>query len=306
MVLMYIDVVPNRNSRPAILLREAWREGRKVKRRTIANLTNWPEEKVEALRRALRGDALVSPKEAFRIERSFPHGHVEAILGTIRKFGVDTLIAAKQCRERDLVIAMIAERLLHPSSKLATTRFWHMTTLAEELSITDADEDECYSALDWLLARQDRIEKKLAGRHLEEGSFVLYDVTSSYYEGRTCPLAKRGHDRDEKGKPIIVYGILADHVGRPIAVSVYPGNTGDPTTVPDQVEKMKTRFGLTRVVLVGDRGMLTEKQISVVKTHPGLGWISALRSGSIRGLVEGGLIQMSLFDQGLAEFSSPL
>ncbi len=302
---MYIDVVPNRKSRPAILLREAWREGNKVRRRTVANLTNWPEEKVEALRRVLRGETVVSPKETFRIARSLPHGHVQAILGVIRRIGLDALIAAKQCRQRDLVLAMITERLLHPASKLATTRFWHTTTLAHELSLADADEDECYAALDWLLARQDRIEKKLAKRHLEEGSFVLYDVTSSYYEGRTCPLARRGHDRDEKGKPIIVYGVLADHEGRPCAVSVYPGNTGDPTTVPDQVEKLKDKFALTRVVLVGDRGMLTQKQIEAIKMHPGLGWISALRSGAIRDLVEGGALQMSLFDQGLGEFSSP-
>jgi transposase len=303
---MYIDVVPNRNSRPAVLLREAWREGKKVKRRTVANLTNWPEEKVEALRRVLKGEALVAPKEAFHIERSLAHGHVEAVLETIRKIGLDTAIASKRSRERDLVIAMIAERLLHPSSKLATTRLWYTTTLAEELTVTDADEDDLYRAMDWLLSRQDAIEKKLAAKHLAEGSSVLYDVTSSYYEGRTCPLARFGHDRDgQKGKPIIVYGVLTDHTGCPVAVSVYPGNTGDPTTVPDQVETLKTRFGLNRLVLVGDRGMLTQTQIDTVKTYPGLGWISALRSGAIRNLVEGGQLQMSLFDRtDLAEITS--
>ncbi len=303
---MYIDVVPNRNSRPAVLLREAWREGKKVKRRTVANLTSWPEEKVEALRRVLRGETVVTPKEAFHIERSLAHGHVEAVLGTIRKIGLDTVIASKRSRERDLVIAMIAERLLHPSSKLATTRLMHTTTLAEELTVTDADEDDLYRAMDWLLSRQDAIEKKLAAQHLAEGSSVLYDVTSSYYEGRTCPLARFGHDRDgQKGKPIIVYGVLTDHTGCPIAVSVYPGNTGDPTTVPDQVETLKTRFGLNRLVLVGDRGMLTQTQIDTVKTYPGLGWISALRSRAIRSLAEGGQLQMSLFDQtDLAEIAS--
>jgi transposase len=303
---MYIDVVPNRNSRPAVLLREAWREGKKVKRRTVANLTNWPEEKVEALRRVLRGETVVTPKEAFHIERSLAHGHAEAVLGTIRKIGLDTVIASKRSRERDLVIAMIAERLLHPSSKLATTRLMHTTTLAEELSVIDADEDDLYRAMDWLLARQETIEKKLAAQHLTEGSSVLYDVTSSYYEGRTCPLARFGHDRDgQKGKPIIVYGVLTDHAGRPVAVSVYPGNTGDPTTVPDQVETLKNRFGLSRLVLVGDRGMLTQTQIDTVKTYPGLGWISALRSRAIRNLVEGGQLQMSLFDQtDLAEIAS--
>lgn len=303
---MYIDVVPNRNSRPAVLLREAWREGKKVKRRTVANLTNWPEEKVEALRRVLRGETVVTPKEAFHIERSLAHGHVEAVLGTIRKIGLDTVIASKRSRERDLVIAMIAERLLHPSSKLATTRLMHTTTLAEELTVTDADEDDLYRAMDWLLARQETIEKKLAAQHLAEGSSVFYDVTSSYYEGRTCPLARFGHDRDgQKGKPIIVYGVLTDHQGCPVAVSVYPGNTGDPTTVPDQVETLKTRFGLNRLVLVGDRGMLTQTQIDTVRTHPGIGWISALRSRAIRNLVEGGQLQMSLFDQtDLAEIAS--
>lgn len=304
---MYIDTVPNRNSRPAILLREAWREGKKIKRRTVANLTDWPGEKVEALRRVLKGEALVSPEAAFTIERSLPHGHVEALLGTIRKIGLDTLIASKRSRERDLVVAMIAERLIHPSSKLATARLWHTTTLAEELCVTDADEDDLYRALDWLLARQDRIEKKLAVKHLAEDSLVLYDVTSSYYEGSTCPLAQFGHDRDgEKGKPIIVYGVLTDHEGCPVAVTVYPGNIGDPTTVPDQVEKLKKRFGLARVVLVGDRGMLTETQLEKLKTHPGLGWLSALRSRAIRDLVEGGALQLSLFDtQDLAEITSP-
>jgi transposase len=202
---------------------------------------------------------------------------------------------------------MIAERLIHPASKLAATRLWQTTTLAEELSVADADEDELYAAMDWLLARQERIEKKLAARHLTEGGTVLYDVSSSYYEGRTCPLARFGHNRDgKKDRPIIVYGLLADDEGRPVAVDVYPGNTGDPTTVPDQVDKLKQRFGLDRVVLVGDRGMLTQTQIDTLKKHPNLGWISALRSGSIRNLVEGGALQLSLFDEKhLAEFSSP-
>jgi transposase len=303
---MYIDTVPNRNSRPAILLREAWREGKKVRRRTVANLTNWPEEKVDALRLALKGERLVSAKDTFVIERSLPHGHVEAILGTIRKIGLDTVISSEAGRERDLVMAMIVERLIHPSSKLAATRLWHTTTLAEELPVADADEDDLYDALDWLLARQKRIEKKLAVRHLGEDAMVFYDVTSSYYEGHACPLARRGHDRDEKRKPIIVYGVLADKEGRPVAVTVYPGNTGDPTTVPDQVEKLKERFGLARLVLVGDRGMLTETQIGKIKEVPGIGWISALRSRAIRRLVEAGSLQMSLFDtQNLGEIISP-
>jgi len=203
-VVMHVEWVPNRGRRPTVLLRETWREGKQVKKRTLANLTDWPEEKIEALRKVLKGESLVSPETAVTIEQSLPHGQVEALLGTIRKLGLDTIIAAKGCRERDLVMAMLAERLIHPSSKLAVTRLWHTTTLAEELSVGDADEDALYHALDWLLARKERIEKKLAIRHLDQGSLVLYDVTSSYYEGHTCPLARFGHDRDgEKGKPII-------------------------------------------------------------------------------------------------------
>jgi len=301
---MHVEWVPNRGRRPTVLLRETWREGTRVKKRTLANLTDWPEEKIEALRRVLRGEAILT-EGALTIERSLPHGQVEAILGTIKRLGLETLIASKASRERDLVIAMIAGRLIHPSSKLAATRLWHTTTLAEELSVTDADENELYDALDWLLARQGRIEKKLADRHLSAGSFVLYDVTSSYYEGHTCPLACFGHDRDEKGKPIVVYGVLANKEGCPVALSVYPGNTGDPTTVPDQVETLKERFGLDRLVLVGDRGMLTETQIEKIKASPGVGFVSALRSSAIKKLVNQGQIQMSLFDtRGLGEIIS--
>lgn len=304
---MYIERVPNRNSPPAVLLREAWREGKRIRKRTIANLTQWPSEKVEALGRLLRNEPLVSAREAFVVERTIPHGHVEAILGTIKKLGIDELIGSRRSRERDLVVAMVAERLIHPCSKLATTRLWHSTTLAEELGVSDADENELYEGMDWLLARQEGIEKKLAARHLSEGSLVLYDVTSSYYEGRSCPLAQFGHDRDgQKGRPIIVYGLLTDEVGRPVAVEVYPGDTGDPSTVSDQAEKLRHRFGLSHLVLVGDRGMLTQTQIDKLRTYPGLGWISALRSAGIRDLVESGSLQMSLFDQtDLAEIRSP-
>lgn len=304
-MVMHVEWVPNRGRRPTILLRETWREGKKVKKRTLANLTEWPEEKIEALRKVLKGETILT-EDALTIEQSLPHGQVEALLRTIKRLGLGRLIASKPCRERDLVLAMIAGRLIHPSSKLAATRLWHTTTLAHELSVSDADEDELYHALDWLLARQVRIEKKLADRHLHEGSVVLYDVTSSYYEGHTCPLARFGHDRDEKGKPIIVYGVLTDKEGCPVALSVYPGNTGDPTTIPDQVETLKERFGLDRLVLVGDRGMLTETQIEKIKTSPGVGWISALRSSAIKDLVHQGDIQMSLFDtRDLAEIASP-
>ena len=304
---MYIEVVPNRNSRPAILLREGWREGKRVCKRTLANLTDWPARKVEALRRVLKEEPLVSPQEAFSIERSLPHGHVELLLEAIQRIGLEEVLGAKRTRNRDLVLAMILERLLHPCSKLATTRLWHSTTLAEQLAVGDADEDELYAAMDWLLARQSRIEKKLAKRHLREGCQVLYDVSSSYYEGHTCPLARLGHNRDKKrGKPIIVYGVLTDAQGRPLAVEVYPGNTGDPTTVADQVSTLKRRFGLERVILVGDRGMLTQTQIDELKRHPGVGWISALRSEKVRKLFDQKYLQFSLFDQkNLAEIHSP-
>ena len=304
---MYIERVPNRNSRPALLLREAWREGKTIRKRTLANLTDWSAEKVEALRRLLRGETLAAPETLFTIERSLPHGHVEAILGTVRRLGLETLLASKRCRERNLVVALIVERILHPCSKLATTRLWPTTTLAEELSVPEATEDEVYTAMDWLAERQARIEQKLAQRHLPDGCRVFYAVSSSFYEGRTCPLAQFGHDRDGKrGLPVIVYGVLTDAEGRPVSVEVYPGNTGDPTTVPAHVEKLRDRFGLSRVVLVGDRGMLTETQLVTLRQFPGVGWISALRGPAIRDLVERGAVQLSLFDERhLAEILAP-
>src|SRR5208337_3520576 len=226
------------------LLRRSIRKGKTVTHETLGNLSHLPDHLIEIFKRSLKGETFVPAAETFRITRSLPHGHVDAVLTMIRKLGVEQLIASKRTRQRDLVIAMIAERLLFPRKA---------------------------------------IEKKLARRHLGEGAMVLYDVTSSYYEGKTCPLARFGHDRDGKtGCPIIVYGMLTDADGRPVAVQVYPGNTGDPKTVPDQVEALTKRFGLARVVLVGDRGMLTQTQIDVLKKHPGLGWISALRSGAIR------------------------
>ena len=300
---MYVEVVPNRNSRPAILLRE----GKKVCKRTIANLTDWPARKVELLRRLLKDEPLVAPEEAFTIERSLPHGHVEAVLESIRHTGLDRLLGAKRSRERDLVVAMIAERLLFPCSKLATTRMWHTTTLAEQLGVADTDEDALYAAMDWLLERQGRIEQKLAKRHLVDGGQVLYDVSSSYYEGRSCPLAQFGHNRDGKrGVPIIVYGVLTNAEGVPVAVDVYPGNTGDPSTVADQIAKLQGRFGLQRVLLVGDRGLLTQAQITALAAHPGVGWISALRTEKVRARVEQRHLQLSLFDEKhLAEIQSP-
>jgi len=302
---MYIDVVPNRKSKPAILLREGWREGKRTPKRTIANLSHWPDEDVEALRLLLKGKKLLPKDEVFSIERSTPHGHVQAVLGVMRKLGVDTLLASRSCRERDLVMAMIAQRLLDPCSKLATTRLWHTTTLAQELDVEDADANELYAAMDWLVKGQGRIEKKLAKRHLEDGAVVLFDVSSSSYHGRTCPLAQRGYNRDGQKLRSIVYGLLADGKGRPVAIDVYPGNTGDPSTVPEQVGKLRERFGLERVVLVGDRGMLTQTQIDALREHPGLGWISALRFSAIRDLAEEGAFQLPLFDtQNLAEITS--
>jgi transposase len=288
------------------LLRRSYRVGAQVKHQTLANLSHLPEPLIDLIRRSLQGELFVSAQQTFRITRSLPHGHVHAVLGTLRSLGLDTMLAARPSRQRNLVVAMIAERLLFPCSKLAVTRHWRSTTLAEELAVADATETELYRALDWLLQRQPVIEQQLAKRHLAERSLVLYDVSSSFYRGRTCPLARHGHDRDGKrGLPIIVYGLLTDAEGRPVAVDVYPGNTADPTTVPDQVEKLRGRFGLERVVLVGDRGMLTDTRIETLRRYPGLGWISALRSRAIQDLIDRGHLQRSLFDeQNLAEITS--
>ena len=303
---MYIETVPNRNSRPAILLREGWREGQRVRKRTLANLTHWPAAKIDQLRRVLKDQPLIDPEHAFVIERSLPHGHVALVLEALRRLRLPALLDAKPSRERNLVLAMLVERLIHPASKLATARLWHTTTLAEELSLGEADEDDLYRAMDWLLARQTLIENQLAQRHFSDGAQVLYDVSSSYYEGHTCPLMGFGHHRDGKrGKPIVVYGVLADVEGRPVAVHAYAGNTADPTTVADQVHTLRERFGLQRVVLVGDRGMLTETQITHLKRHPGLGWISALRHRAIRQLADHDTVQLSLFDErNLAEITT--
>jgi hypothetical protein len=289
------------------LLRRSYREGAQVKHQTLANLSHLPEPLIDLIRRSLQGEHFVSAQQTFRITRSLPHGHVHAVLGSIRALGLEALIAARPSRQRDLVVALIAERLLFPSSKLAATRHWRSTTLADELAVADASETEVYRALDWLLKRQQAIAKRLAERHLTERGLVLYDVSSSFYYGRTCPLARHGHDRDgKKGRPIIVYGLLTDAEGRPVAVDVYPGNTADPTTVPDQVERLRDRFGLTRVVLAGDRGMLTATQIDTLRQYPGLGWISALRSEDIRALLrEGHLRPSALEEVHLAEITAP-
>ena len=303
---MYIDIVPNRGSRPAVLLRVATREGTKIRKQTLANLSHWPAEQVEALRRLLKGETLVAADTLLTIERSLPHGHVQAVLGAIRRLGIERLLAGTPSRLRNLVVAMLAERLLHPGSKLATTRSWLQSSLGSELGVEDAEVEELYQALDWLLARQEHIEQGLAARHLTAGGLALVDVSSSSYEGQHCGLARWGHNRDGEKLPCIVYGLLTDRLGRPVAVDVWPGNTGDPATVPAQVVRLQQRFGIERVVLVGDRGLLTQAQIGTLRSHPGLGWISALRSPAIRALVEHGAIQMSLFEESsLAEISSP-
>ena len=297
-VPMYVDIVPNRKSPPAVLLREGWREGKRVRKRTIANLSSWPDQKVRALRKLLRNEPLVSADELFTIVRSRPHGHVELILAAFRKLKLPALLDRSNSPQRRCVLAMIAQRLLRPASKLATARLWHSTTLAEELDLQHASQEHLYAALDWLLDRQPAIQRRLAKRHLGEQAQVLYDVTSSYYEGSHCPLARFGYNRDRKrGTRSVVYGVLADRHGRPIAVQAYAGNTADPSTVPDQVETLRERFGLRQLVLVGDRGMLTNARIQDLRRHPGLGWISALRHGDLRRLVRNGCLQPSLFDE---------
>ncbi len=310
---MYVATVPNRNSPPAILLRESYREGSKVKTRTLANLSHWPPAQIEALGAVLRGATSVAVLEdAFEVSRSLAHGHVAAVVGTLRKLGLARLISARSTREQQLCLAMIAARVLHPSSKLALARQidpqLSSSSLGESLGLGAIDEDELYRAMDWLLERQSRIETTLARRHLSEGSLVLYDVSSTYFEGRRCPLARIGHSRDGKrDRPQIVFGLLTDAEGCPVAVEVFEGNTGDPTTLASQVEKLRGHFGLGRVVLVGDRGMITSARIEGdLKPQPGLGWITSLRGPAIRKLVEGGWLQMSLFDQrDLAEITSP-
>lgn len=295
---MHIDIVPNRKSPPAVLLRESYREGTKVRKRTLANLSALSAEQVDAIRRTLRGETLVPLADLFAIVHSRHHGHVQAIRTAMTQLRFESLIASRPSRERDLVVAMVVARIIEPTSKLATTRWWHTTTLPDICGVADADEDDLYAALDWLITRQAHIEKKLAARHLHTGGFVLYDLSSSYFEGTTSPLAARGYNRDGKiGKLQVNYGLLTDPRGRPVAVSVFEGNTGDPTTLMPQVEKLQKTFAITRLVLVGDRGMISQKQIHALKQREGIDWITALRTGAIRKLVDGGHLQLGLFDE---------
>jgi len=303
---MYIEAVPNRNSPPAILLRESYRVDGKVKKRTLLNLSDWPTELIEGLRTLLKGGTALPPgQEAIIIKRSLPHGHVAAVLGTLRRIGLDRLLgptggAPNRCR--DLVVAMIVARLIAPLSKLATAKALDPITaacsLGEILGLGAVDEDELYTALDWLLERQPQIEAALARRHLKNGTLVLYDVSSSYFEGHCCPLAQFGFNRDGKrGKMQIVYGLLCAADGCPVAIEVFEGSTGDPATLAAQVDKLKRRFDLTHVVLVGDRGMITQTRINEDIKPAGLDWITALRAPQVRVLVDSGVFQLSLFDQ---------
>jgi len=287
------------------LLRRSYREGGKVRSETLGNISHLPPELIELVRRGLRGERFL-PADGFEITRSVPHGHVLAVLGTLRKLGLERLIDRRHSRERDLVTAMITARLLAPRSKLATSRTWEQSTLAATLGVADASEDELYGAMDWLLARQEHIEKGLASRHLDSDSLVLYDLTSTWFEGRRCPLARRGYSRDGRpGMLQVEYGLVTDEGGRPVAVEVVSGNTADPATVPAVIEKLKGRFDLDDVVLVGDRGMLTQARIEGLRDE-GLGWISSLRAPAIRKLAEAGTLQLGLFDErGLAEITDP-
>jgi hypothetical protein len=295
---MYIDIVPNRKSRPAILLRESIREGKKIIKRTIANLSALSLEQAEAIRAVLKGEPLAPLDTLFEIIRSRAHGAVQAIGTAMRRLRLASLLGRESCRERDLVLAMIAARALDPKSKLATARSWGHSTLGEWFGVGDADENELYAALDWLYARQGAIEQRLAERHLQEGGRVLYDLSSSYFEGASCPLAERGYSRDgKKGLLQVNYGLLTDARGCPVALSVFPGNTGDPETLLEQVDKLRQNFALQSVVVVGDRGMLSQKQIDALKERDGVDWITALKSGAIRRLVDDGVIQMDLFDE---------
>jgi len=304
---MYIATVPNRSSPPAILLREGYREGGKVKNRTLANLSQWPAPKVDLLRRLLRDEALAPVDALFAVVASTLHGHVQAVRTTMQRVGFAALLAPRPSRERDLVVAMVAARILEPDSKLATTRWWHTTTLPADLGVRDADEDALYEAMDWLLERQDRIEQTLAARHLRAGGFVLYDLTSSYFEGTTCPLAAFGHNRDgKKGKLQVNYGLLTDGRGCPVAVSVFKGNTGDPPTLLPAVRRVRERFGIEQLVVVGDRGMIAQTQITALQALAGVAWLTALKTGAIRDLVAGGHVQLGLFDErNLFELTHP-
>ena len=304
---MHIHIVPNRGSTPTILLRESYREGKKVKKRTLANLSHLPMAQVALIRAVLSGADLQVAGSGFVVTRSQAHGHVDAVAAMMQRLGLPTLISGKPCRERDIVFALIASRILAPHTKLATTRWWHSTTVVDIFGVADVDEQDCYAAMDWLLARQDRIQKKLAARHLTEGGLVLYDLSSSYFEGHTCPLAKRGYSRDGKhGTLQVEYGLMTDGRGCPVAISVHEGNVADPTTLMPEIQRLKTDFGIEQFVMVGDRGMISQKAIDAIREQDGIDWITALRGVSIRALVEDKTLQPDLFDErNLLDLSHP-
>lgn len=313
MVAMYIEAVPNRSSPPAILLRESYRHDGKVRKRTLANLSKLPPPVIEGLRTLLRGGVAIEDlSEAVEVLDTWPWGHVGAVLGTARKLGLEALLSPAPCPERDRVMAMIVARVLDPASKLATARSLgeeaHLVALRTELGLEVVGSEPLYRALDWLYVRQEAIEERLARRHLEDGSLVLYDVTSSYFEGRSCPLAAFGHSRDgKKSKLQVVFGLLCNREGCPVAVEVFPGNTGDPATLKSQIDKVRERFGLQRVVFVGDRGLLTAARIREdLQGRDGVDWISALRTTDIRKLEALPGLQLSLFDErGFVELTDP-
>jgi hypothetical protein len=288
------------------LLRRSFREGGQVRNQTLANLSHLPAETIELIRRSLRGETFVAAADAFRIDRSRPHGHVAAVWAMAGKLGLPALLGPP-CRQRDLAVALIVARACKPGSKLATLRWWADTTLAPDLGVEGADADDLYAAMDWLLHQQPVIEQRLARRHLTPGGLVLYDLSSSWLEGRTCPLAAFGYSRDGKrGKPQIVYGLVTDPDGRPVAVNVFAGDTGDPTAFAATLETVTTRLGLDRVVLVGDRGMITAAGVQALREREGMDWITALRAPAVKQLAAQGAIQLSLFDQtNLAEIAHP-
>lgn len=284
---MYIETVPNRNSRPAYLLRDAKRVGGKVVKRTLANLSKLPDEAIEALRKSLKGVSLCDASKTFKVKATLPCGHVKAIRKAMDRLGMAELVSSKPCRERDIVLALIAQRLIEPCSKLAMSLRLGLTTVAQDFGLPgDVDENDIYAAMDWLAERQKFIERKLAARHLDDGAMAFYDLSCSSYHGTHCELAKRGYNRDGLKLPAIEYGLLTDGEGRPVSIQVYAGNTGDPKTVPDQAAKLKRDFKLSRVVIVGDRGMLTGTQIDELREDAAFGWISCLRSDDIRKLLE--------------------
>lgn len=309
---MYIETVPNRNSPPAILLRESFRDGARTRKRTLGNLSHLPADAIDAVRRILRGETLVPVAEHLAIERSWPHGHVAAVLGTMRRLELPAILGSRSSPERDLVQAMIAARVLAPASKLATARGLDAETasssLGQEFGLESVNADALYAALDWLGERQPRIEAKLATRHLRDGMLLLYDVTSTYFEGHASELGQLGHNRDQTGwQPQIVLGLLCTDAGCPVAVEVFPGNTSDPRTLASALTKVRERFGLKQVVMVGDRGLITAARIrEELREVDGLAWITALRAPAIRGLVQAGALQLSIFDErDLGEITAP-